>query len=86
MMCAIEGEKISLSKEMLYRTAVVSRCLAEHLNTCTCKSAMRVSAGTPVAIQFAWHSLEGDAVYYFGLEPGHWLGVSHECGLECLCL
>ena len=85
-MCAIESGRVCPCKEMLYRTAVVSSCLAECLRSCPCEAARRIDAGTVVAIRFAWHSLSGEAVYYFGLDSGHWVGVTHECGLERLCL
>ena len=86
MMCAIEAGRVRPSKEMLYQTAVVSESLARHLQCCNCRAVQAIEAGTVVAVRFAWHGLDGEAIYYFGPACGCWVGMTHASGLHDFCL
>lgn len=79
-LCAIHEGRVCLYTAMFYRTAVVTRALADSLP----KEARfeRVTEGAFVAIRFARHLSNGEVAFYFGLAPGAWIGVCAAHGLR----
>jgi hypothetical protein len=75
MFSTIEGERVSVKKACLYKTAVISDRMSESLNQQ--KGHFEgYSTGTCVAVQFAWMDADGSPVYYFGRQRGAWAGIS----------
>lgn len=80
MMSAIEGGRVCACKAMLYKTAVVDSSLADGLQQePRCEG---ICAGAVVAVQFAWRTLDGEPVFYFGLSRGRWVGLAPEHGFR----
>ena len=84
MMSAIQGGRACACKAMLYRTAIVERSLADGIaSKAGCEG---ICAGAVVAVQFAWHTPRGEAVYYFGSVRGRWVGLAPEHGFSSFVL
>lgn len=80
MMSDIEGDRVCACKAMLYKTAIVDSSLADGLpKEPRCAG---ICAGAVVAVQFAWRTLEGEPVFYFGLARGCWVGLAPEHGFR----
>lgn len=59
---------------MLYRTAHVGELLAGKLVGCEC-GCKAVTAGSTVAVEYAWREASGVVFYRVGMLGGPWLGV-----------
>ena len=80
MMSVIEEGRVCACKAMLYKTAIVESSLADGLPKEPVFEG--IGAGTVVAVQFAWRTLGGESVFYFGLARGQWVGLAPAHGFR----